>query len=111
LRLISGTIALVYGAVPAGPIYDAMLHAIFLGFVFAMIFGHAPIIFPAILGIDIEYNPHFYIALALLHISLIVRIGGELVGSGSARLWGGLFNVLAVLLYLGIIVITRNKRE
>jgi hypothetical protein len=98
--LIGGSLALFYGAVPAGPIYDAMLHSIFLGFVFAMIFGHAPIIFPAVLGIEIEYKSYFYLPLVLLHASLIVRIGGELLGSGDARLWGGLTNVLAVMLYL-----------
>jgi len=41
--------------------------------------------------------------LILLHISLIVRIGSELLGSGPARLWGGLFNVIAVILYLGML--------
>ena len=109
--LVAGTIALVYGAVPAGPIYDAMLHAIFLGFVFAMIFGHAPIIFPAVLGLDIQYKPNFYLPLILLHISLAIRIGGELLGSGSARLWGGLLNVLAVLLYVGIILWNRRWKN
>lgn len=97
--LVSGMIALLYGAVPAGPIYDAMLHSIFLGFVFAMIFGHAPIIFPAVLGIEVDYKSYFYIPLILLHISLFVRIVGELIGSG------GLFNVIAVILYLGMIAL------
>jgi hypothetical protein len=101
--LISGIIALRYGATPAGPIYDAMLHAIFLGFVFSMIFGHAPIIFPAVLGIEINYKSYFYLPLILLHISLVVRIGGELLGSSPARLWGGLFNVIAVIVYLGML--------
>lgn len=103
--LVSGSIALIYGAVPAGPVYDAMLHAIFLGFVFSMIFGHAPIIFPAVLGIAIEYKPYFYFPLILLHVSLVVRIGGELLGSSPARQWGGLFNVIAVILYLGMLAL------
>jgi hypothetical protein len=34
-----------------GPYYDAMLHAIFLGFVFSMIFADAPIILPTITGV------------------------------------------------------------
>src|SRR5699024_2813285 len=29
-------------------VYDAILHAVFLGFVFSMVFGHAPIILPAV---------------------------------------------------------------
>jgi hypothetical protein len=28
--------------------YDITLHAVFLGFVFAMIFAHAPVIFPLV---------------------------------------------------------------
>lgn len=100
---VAGGIALGYGGFPAGPVYDAMLHAIFLGFVFAMIFGHAPIIFPAVLGLEIDYRPIFYAPLLLLHISLILRTAGELAGIGWTRLWGGLFNVIAVILYIGMI--------
>jgi hypothetical protein len=109
--LVSGIIALLYGSTPAGPVYDAMLHSIFLGFVFAMIFGHAPIIFPAVLGFDIVYKPFFYIPLILLHVSLILRIGGELLGSGTARLWGGMFNVIAVILYLGLLAPIGSHRK
>jgi hypothetical protein len=109
--VVSGLIALLYGSVAAGPVYDAMLHAIFLGFVFAMIFGHAPIIFPAVLGIEIEYKSYFYIPLIFLHISLVVRLGGELLGSGMARLWGGLFNVIAVILYLRMIAPIGSRRK
>jgi len=101
--IASGCIALGYGATPAGPIYDAMLHSIFLGFVFAMIFGHAPIIFPAVLGFKIEYKSFFYYPLVLLHVSLILRTAGELAGIGWTRLWGGLLNVIAVLIYLFMI--------
>jgi hypothetical protein len=60
----------------AGPIYDAMLHMIFMGFVFSMIFGHAPIIVPALLGVQVPYTPLFYIHLSLLHLSLLLRVGG-----------------------------------
>jgi len=101
--IVSGGVALIYGAIPAGPIYDAMLHSIFLGFVFAMIFGHAPIIFPAVLGFRIEYHPRFYAPLAILHLSLVLRIVGELAGFGWARLWGGLINAVAVIAYLAMI--------
>jgi hypothetical protein len=109
--LVSGTLALFYGAVSAGPVYDAILHAIFLGFVFAMIFGHAPIIFPAVLGIAIEYKSYFYLPLILLHVSLIVRIGGEMLGSSLARLWGGMFNVIAVIIYLGMLAPVGSCRK
>jgi len=101
--IVAGGAALAYGGYPAGPVYDTMLHSIFLGFVFAMIFGHAPIIFPAVLGFDIDYKPGFYAPLVLLHLSLILRTGGEMSGLGWARLWGGLINAIAVLIYLFMI--------
>jgi len=101
--IVAGMIGLVYGGVPAGPVYDAMLHSIFLGFVFSMIFGHAPIIFPAILKVDIQYRPILYLPLVLLHLSLIMRIAGDLLGSVMLRKWGGLLNVLVVMLYFVLI--------
>jgi len=108
--IVAGMVGTIYGAVPAGPVYDTFLHSIFLGFVFAMIFGHAPIIFPAVLGFDINYKSRFYIPLVLLHISLLIRTVGEMSGFGWSRLWGGLFNIIAVLLYLGMIAPIWNPR-
>jgi hypothetical protein len=97
--VFSGMIGLVYGGVPAGPIYDAMIHSIFLGFVFSMIFGHAPIIFPAIFKFDIKYKPIFYLPLILLYLSLSFRIAGDLIGFTFLRMWGGLINVLVITVY------------
>ena len=74
-----GLLWLVYGGVMAGPIYDAVLHAVFLGFVFAMIFGHAPLIFPSVLGRPMAYLPAFYGPLVVLHASLILRIASDLL--------------------------------
>src|SRR5699024_9149383 len=57
--------------------YDAMLHALFLGFVISMIFAHAPVVIPAVLGRPLPYRPGFYLPLALLHGSLLRRpLGG-----------------------------------
>jgi len=98
---VAGLLWLTLGGVVAGPYYDAVLHAIFLGFVFSMIVGHAPIIFPAVLGVPVPFRPAFYSHLALLHISLALRIAGDLAAWWPGRLWGGLLNVGAVLLFLG----------
>jgi len=84
----------------AGPEYDAMLHAIFLGFVFSMIFAHAPIIFPSITGIMIPFRNSFYLHLALLHVSLVLRIFGDFQETVALRQWGGLFNVVAIMFFL-----------
>jgi hypothetical protein len=81
--------------------YDAMLHTVFLGFVFSMIFAHAPIIFPAVTGLRLPFRPVFYVHLLLLQLSLAWRIAGDCTGSFTAYHWGGLLNVAAVLLFLG----------
>ena len=89
-----------FGGVPVGPQYDATLHAFFLGFVFAMIFAHAPIIFPAVLGARIAYRPLFYAHVALLQVTLVARVIGDVSGWGAGRQVGGLLNAVTLLLFL-----------
>ena len=84
----------------AGPKYDAMLHTVFLGFVFSMIFAHAPVIFPSITGLALPFRRGFYLHLVLLHGALLLRVGGDLVLSTAAQQWGGVGNIAAVLLFL-----------
>jgi len=97
---IGGVLWAVAGGADAGGMYDAMLHAVFLGFVFAMIFAHAPVILPAILGGAIVYRPAFYAHLALLDLSLVLRLTGDLANWTEARRWGGLLGVVAILAFL-----------
>lgn len=96
---IGGLLAMIYGFLFGGP-YDAVLHAVFLGFVFSMIFGHAPIIFPAVLGVNIPFNKAFYAHLALLHLSLILRVGAGVLEWHPGRLWGAMFNGIALLFFI-----------
>lgn len=98
---LGGLLMLLLGGVTAGFYYDALLHAIFVGFVISMIFGHAPIILPAVLKKAIHYSPLFYSHLVLLHLSLLVRVTGDLAGWLPGRTWGGLFNEIAILLFIG----------
>jgi hypothetical protein len=97
---VSGALALGFGGVMAGPHYDAMLHALFLGFVVSMLFGHAPTIFPVVLGMPIPFRPRFYSHLGVLHLSLLLRVGGDLAGWWPGRSWGGLLNGAALVLFL-----------
>lgn len=97
---VGGIIAMVVGGVTVGTLYDAMLHAVFVGFVMSMIFGHAPIIFPSILNVEIPFTSAFYSHLILLHLSLVIRIAGDLAGLITLRQWGGLLNVITLLLFL-----------
>jgi hypothetical protein len=87
-------------AMSAGPLYDAMLHAVLVGFAFSMIFGHAPIILPVVTGLRVPYSPLFYLPLVLLHASLAARLAGDLSGAVAVRQWGGLGNAVAVGLFL-----------
>lgn len=111
---VGGLLWLVYsGQYAAGPIYDALLHTIFLGFVFSMIFGHAPVIVPAVLGIQVPYTPLFYVHLALLHLSLVMRVLGDLLLWLPLRRWGGLLNEVAVVLFLLVtaVAVRRGKKN
>ncbi len=106
---ISGGLSLGFGAQVAGPRYDAVLHAVFVGFVISMIFGHAPIIFPAILGVPINFQPAFYIHLGLLHVSLLLRVIADYANLHTLRMWGGLLNELAILLFIAMTVLSIRK--
>ena len=98
---VGGAIAAVTGAAMPGVLYDALLHAVFVGFVMSMVFAHAPIIFPAVLGVPLPYRPSFYLHVGVLHLSLIVRLVGDLVDVlGRWRGWGGLLNAVALLLFM-----------
>lgn len=108
-----GVVALWKGAVYAGPDYAVILHAFLLGFVFSMIFGHAPIILPALTGLQLRYSPVFYGHLLLLHITLIYRTYGSLASDFVAQQQGALLNVLAVLMFIVVmvLVVVRSNRQ
>lgn len=96
-----GAVALATGAATPGPLYDAVLHSVFLGFVMSMVFAHAPVILPAVLGIALKYRPAFYVHVAVLHVSLVLRVVGDLADVlGRWRLYGGLLNAVALLLFV-----------
>ncbi|OLT36899.1 hypothetical protein BJF79_30575 [Actinomadura sp. CNU-125] len=73
---------------PGGGAYDAALHAVFLGFTVSMVFGHAPVILPAVLRVRLPYHPVLYAPPAVLHISLPLRVAGDL-GDAPPRAHGG----------------------
>ena len=109
--IIGGTLWIgVGGTSTNGFLYDAMYHALFLGFVFSMIFGHAPIIIPAVTPRDIEYRPRFYGHLVLLQLSLVLRVSADLLAAQPVRQWAGLLNVLAVLLFLFNMIRSMRRR-
>ncbi len=89
------------GQMTDGHGYDAELHAVFLGFVMSMIFAHAPVIVPSVLGRPLPFRPALYVPLGLLQASLVLRLaGGDWAGSSAAWQWGGSLNAVAILLFL-----------
>jgi hypothetical protein len=108
---LGGGFYLYSGALLAGPLYDAALHSIFVGFVIVMIFGHAPIIFPAILGVPISFDPLFYSHLILLHVSMLVRVFGDLSYNIPMRKWGGMLNEISILLFLALTIYSIVARK
>lgn len=95
---VTGAIWVLAGAVIDGPLYDSLIHAIFLGFTMSMIMAHAPVILPAVLRVRLPYHPVMIIPPVLLHLSLLLRIGvGNAGNINVGRQIGGVFNVIALL--------------
>ena len=106
-----GALCAALAAERAGPLYDAALHAFFVGFVFSMVFGHAPIILPAVLRVALGYTPWFYLPLAVLQLSLAFRVAGDLAGSYALRSAGSIGNAAAIALFVVIAVVTVLRRS
>ena len=103
--VVAGGIWFFAGPVLQGPGYDAVLHAVFLGFVISMIMAHAPVILPAVIRRPLPYRPLFYIPLALLHLSLAFRLlVGDAWNVPRAVQIGGAGNIVAVLAFLVLAV-------
>lgn len=74
---------------------DAALHALGLGFVLCMMMGHAPVVLPSIARVKLQFGAFFYLPLAALHLSLLVRL---VLGtfSEALRATGASFNAAAI---------------
>lgn len=107
---LAGALLILHGALDAGFIFDATWHALFVGFVFSMVFAHAQIILPALAGVRVTHSWRFYIPLVALHLSLLVRLLGDLSGEAPIRQLGGLGNGLAIALFL-LVLLTSIKRR
>ncbi len=108
---LAGILGATLGPLESGLEYDAWLHCFFVGFVFTMIFGHAPIVFPAVLRVALVYSPVFYLPLGLLHLGLAVRVAGDLADSGWARSIGAAGSAMAIAAFpLAVVGTTLRPR-
>lgn len=102
-------LGMVGGFTLGSPLRDATLHSILLGFVLSMVFGHAPIIFPAVAKVRIPYHPFFYLPLLFLYASLLLRITAS---EQVVRQAASIGNALALLLFIltMIVSVIRGQR-
>jgi hypothetical protein len=109
---VCAIVGLFAAPVDSGLNYDAFLHSLFLGFIFFMIFNHAPLLLPRVLKTPVPFHPFFYLHWFLLHVSLLIRVGSDLLGFADGRRWGGLLNALTLLLFiLNTLWAIRNGRR
>ncbi|MFC4139947.1 MULTISPECIES: hypothetical protein [unclassified Microbacterium] len=100
-------VALLFGAPAEQRVYDAVVHAVFLGYVFSMIMAHATSILPAVLRIALPYRPAFWVPIALLQIALVVRLWvGDGLGMPAGLQIGGVLGVLALMLFMATALVS-----
>lgn len=80
-------------------LYDAAVHAIAIGFVLSMIFGHAPIVLPAVTGLRVRFAAAGYVPLALLHLSVLARVFADALAWLDLRAASGILTVVALAGY------------
>jgi len=98
--VFAGLLLVALGLPRVGPTYDAILHAVFVGFVLSMVFGHAPVILPAVARIALPFHRVLYAPLLVLHIGLLARCSGDLALVPWLRQAGGLLNALSLLAFV-----------
>jgi len=104
---VAGLVWLVWGPAYEGPRYDAIIHAIFLGFTFSMIMAHAPVILPAVTRLALPYRPVLWVPVAALQVALVVRIAiGDALGVTAAWRIGGVAGIVAVLLFFATVAMS-----
>lgn len=91
------------GLALGAPLRDLALHALGLGFIVAMVMGHAPVILPAVARVKLLFGPWFYAPLALLHASLLVRFAGTLAGP-AWTVAGAALNAAALALFAATVI-------
>lgn len=100
---IAAMVWLVGGAAVDGYRYDAVVHAIFVGFTISMIMAHAPVILPAVLRRPFPYHAVLYVPVVALQASLITRVWiGDALAQQQVWRISGAVNVASLVSFLGI---------
>lgn len=93
--------------------YDILVHGFFIGYTFAMIFAHGPIILPGVLGIIAKpYHPILYGWLFLVQGSLLLRVISDAFLNSEGRQVSGVLSGVGILLYfLSLIALVIQDRH
>ncbi|AOF81144.1 putative membrane protein [Methyloversatilis sp. RAC08] len=108
--LLVGALLGLYGALSPGALPAAGLHAVLLGFVLAMVFGHAPIMLPALLRLRPVYSAWARVPLWLLAASLLLRLGASSAGDLPALALAGVGHAVAIVLF-GVVMVAAVRRK
>lgn len=104
----SGLMIAATGLPAAGPLYDAILHGVFVGYVLSMVFAHAPIILPAVARLRLPFHASLYVPLASLHASLLLRVLGDVLANAPMRTAGSVGNALSLALFAAAVLYARR---
>jgi hypothetical protein len=110
---VAGAVWAVGGPAAEGVRYDAVVHAVFLGFTLSMVMAHAPVILPAVLRRPMPYHPVMLVPAAVLHASLALRLWvGDAIGVPLAWQVGGALNIASLLGFVAVVAwsVTRSDR-
>lgn len=93
-------------------LYDMTVHTFFIGYVFAMIFAHGPIILPGVLGFTAKpYHSILYLWLGIVQGSLAIRVLSDTLLLHDIRRWSGLFTGIGIVLYfITLVIMVRRSR-
>lgn len=109
--IVAGALMLSGFATTAAFGHDMALHAVLIGFVLSMVFGHALIILPALTRLQLGYSPVLYAPLAVLHGSLAIRMAGGMGEWHLLRQWGGLACTLAIAMFVAALIWAARVRR
>jgi hypothetical protein len=77
----------------------AATHALLLGFVFSMVFGHAPIMLPALAHLQPAFTRWAQLPLVLMGASVALRIAGQGAGQAGWLRAAGIGHAAAIVLF------------
>jgi hypothetical protein len=86
--------------------HDAAVHTVAVGFVLSMVFAHAPIILPAVVGVRVRYGPALYIPVVVLQTGVAARLLGDITQTGTLVAAGAWLTVAALLAYATTLAVT-----